>query len=309
MGLQRELLFLDCEEILPLKKSELATMWCDLVLTRQVFLSKNGNAPSAIGVFLWRDFLPASEAPSMARFHLTTLLIAFTPLLMASNCRKPPEDAVVDNSISTTVQSPDTAVQVAVVEPSYGPAEEAFEVEVIGSGFMQAARVQLGGVEAPRVRFLDENTLAVTVPALAQGSYDVTAINPDGSESTLRSGLALRNTVPEVRCEDAVVYFEYNSDEVTDAAKQGIKEASECMSEAEGQIVLEGHTDERGTTRYNLALGQRRAESVKRLFVAKGLSPNRMRSVSYGEERPSESGGNESAWSKNRRVEVKLVDP
>ena len=81
----------------------------------------------------------------------------------------------------------------------------------------------------------------------------------------------------------------------------------ECMSDAEGQIVLEGHTDERGTTRYNLSLGQRRAESVKRLLVGKGLSPNRMRSVSYGEERPAESGSNEASWSKNRRVEVKLV--
>ena len=174
---------------------------------------------------------------------------------------------------------------------------------------MQAARVRFGDAEAPRVRYLDENTLAATVPALPQGSYNVTAINPDGSESTLRSGIALRDVVPEVRCEDTLVYFEFNSDELTDEAKQDLKEASECMSDAEGQIVLEGHTDERGTTRYNLSLGQRRAESVKRLMVGKGLSPNRMRSVSYGEERPAESGSNEASWSKNRRVEVKLVTP
>ena len=244
----------------------------------------------------------------MARLPLTTLLIAIAPILMASNCRKPPEEAVtiVD---TPPVQSPDVAVQVAVVEPSFGPAEEAFEVEVIGSGFMQAARVRFGDAEAPRVRYLDENTLAATVPALPQGSYNVTAINPDGSESTLRSGIALRDVVPEVRCEDTLVYFEFNSDELTDEAKQNLKEASECMSDAEGQIVLEGHTDERGTTRYNLSLGQRRAESVKRLMVGKGLSPNRMRSVSYGEERPAESGNNEASWSKNRRVEVKLVTP
>jgi outer membrane protein OmpA-like peptidoglycan-associated protein len=243
----------------------------------------------------------------MPSIRLPSILIFFTPLLMASNCRKPPEDAVI-STMETVLQSPEIAVQIAVVEPSFGPAEEAFEIEVIGSTFMVAARVRIGANESPRVRFLDENTLDATVPPLAQGTYDVTVINPDGSESTLRSALVVRDVVPEVRCEDVVAYFEYNSDGVTDAAKLLIRTAAECMGEAQGQIVLEGHTDERGTTRYNLSLGQRRAESVKRLLVSKGIAPSRARGVSYGEERPADSASNEAAWSKNRRVEIKLVE-
>jgi peptidoglycan-associated lipoprotein len=239
---------------------------------------------------------------------MKSILMFFTPVLMASNCRKPPEDAVVTLGAETVIQSPDIALQVAVVEPSFGPAQEAFDVEVIGSAFAPAARVRLSGTESPRVQFMDENTLIATVPPLAEGSYDVTVINPDGSESTLRSGLVVRDSAPEIRCESVVAYFEFNSDGVTDEAKMRIKEAAECMGSADGQIVVEGHTDERGTTRYNLSLGQRRAESVKRLLIAKGVAPSRTRGVSYGEERQAENGSNESAWSKNRRVEIKLVD-
>ena len=239
----------------------------------------------------------------MARNRLLPILIVLTPVLMASNCRKPPQNDVVTGT-ETLVQSPESALQVAVVEPSFGTAEEAFEVEVIGTGFENMARVRWSDVESPRVRFLDENTLLATVPALREGSYDVRVINPDGSESTLRSGLALRASLPDIQCEDVLAYFDYNSDEITEDGKAKIKEAAECLSQVEGEVVLEGHTDERGTTRYNLALGQRRAESAKRLLVSQGVSPNRARSVSYGEERPAEDGASELVWSKNRRVVI-----
>ena len=243
----------------------------------------------------------------MVTLRLSTVLVFLCPMLMASNCRKPPSDAVVTDG-DITVQSPEVAVQVALVEPSYGPAGEAFDVEVIGSAFMQAARIQLGSNEAPRVLFLDENTLTATVPPLSVGSYDVTVINPDGSEATLRSALSIREEEPEVQCDNVVAYFGYDSDAVDDDAKAIIQAAVECMSQASGRIVLEGHTDERGTTRYNLSLGERRAEGVKRLVVGKGVTPNRVRSVSYGEEQPQDNGSGEAAWTKNRRVEIKLVD-
>jgi peptidoglycan-associated lipoprotein len=250
---------------------------------------------------------PAMEAFVMRSFRIKAILLFLSPVLMASNCRKPPEEAVVTGT-ETLIQSPDVALQVAVVEPSFGPAQEAFDIEVIGSAFTAAARVRISDRESPRVRFLDENTLDATVPPLSEGTYDVTVINPDGSESTLRSGLVVRNVVPEVQCDDVVAYFEYNSDNVTEAAKKLVQEAADCMGAADGQIVLEGHTDERGTTRYNLALGERRAESVKRLLIGKGVAPSRARGVSYGEERPAENASNDAAWSKNRRVEIKLVD-
>ena len=66
---------------------------------------------------------------------------------------------------------------------------------------------------------------------------------------------------------------------------------------------MQGHTDERGTTDYNLALGDRRANAVKDYLVGAGIGPSRLTIVSYGEELPAASGSNERAWSQNRRAE------
>ena len=70
-------------------------------------------------------------------------------------------------------------------------------------------------------------------------------------------------------------------------------------------LSIEGHADERGTREYNLALGQRRAESVANYLTANGIDKSRLVVKSYGEERPISLGSNDSAWSKNRRVELK----
>ena len=70
-------------------------------------------------------------------------------------------------------------------------------------------------------------------------------------------------------------------------------------------LSIEGHADERGTREYNLALGQRRAESVASYLIANGVNRNRLTVKSYGEERPLVLGSNDSAWSKNRRAELK----
>ena len=68
------------------------------------------------------------------------------------------------------------------------------------------------------------------------------------------------------------------------------------------RIVVEGHADERGTRDYNLALGERRANSAKNYLVSLGVAPNRIRTVSYGKERPQATGSNEAAWAQNRRA-------
>ena len=67
-------------------------------------------------------------------------------------------------------------------------------------------------------------------------------------------------------------------------------------------VTLEGHSDERGTKEYNLALGERRAQSVERFLVVNGVSRTQLEVVSYGEEKPAASGHSESDWAKNRRV-------
>ncbi len=73
------------------------------------------------------------------------------------------------------------------------------------------------------------------------------------------------------------------------------------------RIVLEGHADERGTREYNMALGERRGNSVSRYLVVQGVSVDAIEVVSFGEERPVNEGHNESSWSENRRVEIRYA--
>lgn len=103
----------------------------------------------------------------------------------------------------------------------------------------------------------------------------------------------------------------YNYDEATlDAAAQDALQTSATWLKGEGagyNLLIEGHCDERGTEQYNLALGDRRANSAKDYLVTLGVNSGRIRTVSYGEERPFDEGHHDSAWAKNRRAHLVLV--
>ncbi|MDY0131455.1 MAG: peptidoglycan-associated lipoprotein Pal [Desulforegulaceae bacterium] len=103
---------------------------------------------------------------------------------------------------------------------------------------------------------------------------------------------------------DVNVYFGFDSSEITSKARAILEEkAAWLLENKDVKIILEGHCDERGTTQYNLALGERRAESVKTYLVALGVDGSRISTISYGEERPAVQGSGEDVWSKNRRAE------
>jgi peptidoglycan-associated lipoprotein len=103
----------------------------------------------------------------------------------------------------------------------------------------------------------------------------------------------------------------YNYDEATlDDAAQAALTSSANWLKGQGaaySLLIEGHCDERGTEQYNLALGDRRANSAKDYLVTLGVDAGRIRTVSYGEERPFEEGHDDSAWSQNRRAHLVLV--
>ncbi|MBI2567191.1 MAG: peptidoglycan-associated lipoprotein Pal [Candidatus Schekmanbacteria bacterium] len=104
------------------------------------------------------------------------------------------------------------------------------------------------------------------------------------------------------------VHFDYDSAELT-AESRGILDRNAQWMKANGgvKIIIEGHCDERGTTEYNQALGQRRARSARDYIVALGVTQDRISTISYGEERPVSEGHAESAWSLNRRAEFKAL--
>lgn len=99
------------------------------------------------------------------------------------------------------------------------------------------------------------------------------------------------------------IYFDYDSAEIKPAYLDLIRTHSAYLGTTSSQrVTLEGNTDERGTREYNLALGDRRAESVRQLMLAEGVAPDQMATLSYGEENPADPGHTEAAWRQNRRV-------
>ena len=128
------------------------------------------------------------------------------------------------------------------------------------------------------------------------------------SSSTSTSSASTDKTAAEKLAQVGdTVNFEFDSAELSGSARSTLNRQSAFLSvNPDLMIVIEGHADERGTREYNLALGERRATAVRDYLVAKGINAARVRTVSYGKERPAVSGSDEAAWAKNRRATTVL---
>jgi len=105
-----------------------------------------------------------------------------------------------------------------------------------------------------------------------------------------------------------IVYFDFDKSDIHPEDRPVIEAHARYLSEhPNAVVVLEGHTDERGTREYNIGLGQRRATAVRRLLSLLGASDGQLRTVSFGEERPVALGHDEAAWQQNRRVEFNYL--
>lgn len=103
-----------------------------------------------------------------------------------------------------------------------------------------------------------------------------------------------------------IVYFDFDSYVVKDEFRPVVEaHAKRLSADRKKRLTVEGHTDERGGSEYNLALGQKRAEAVAKQLTLLGATDGQVEAVSFGKERPAVQGGDESAWAKNRRAELK----
>jgi len=104
------------------------------------------------------------------------------------------------------------------------------------------------------------------------------------------------------------IHFGYDKYEIRQEDEEILKEnAAFLRKNPKMKIQIEGHCDERGTAEYNLALGERRANHTKKYLVSLGISPDRISTISYGEEKPLDPGYNEEAWAKNRRAHIVVL--
>jgi peptidoglycan-associated lipoprotein len=103
------------------------------------------------------------------------------------------------------------------------------------------------------------------------------------------------------------IYFAYNSDDLDDTSKATLQaNAAWLNAHPTHTVEIGGHCDERGSTGYNVALGDRRASSVKQYLTTLGVNGSKLTPISYGEEKPADPGHDEAAWSKNRRAEFTI---
>ncbi len=129
--------------------------------------------------------------------------------------------------------------------------------------------------------------------------------NPVGQGSATGAGAAGQQAGLAVR----IIYFDFDNADIRPEYRDIIAaHARRLATSAALKVRLEGHADERGSREYNIGLGERRAQAVRRALMLLGVGEGQIATVSYGEERPAVEGSDEAAWAKNRRVEIAFVN-
>jgi len=141
---------------------------------------------------------------------------------------------------------------------------------------------------------------APTKPAEKPTTAEIRPVTPGAVTGDPLKDPRLRD--PQNILSKRIIYYDFDSAQIKDEYKPLIQAHAKFLQENPSlRVTVEGHADERGSREYNLALGQRRADSVKRAMGVSGVAENRSETVSFGEEKPAADGSDEEAWSKNRR--------
>jgi peptidoglycan-associated lipoprotein len=138
------------------------------------------------------------------------------------------------------------------------------------------------------------------------GSGSADSMVDDAAEnySLELNGTSDENTAGPLR----TIFFDYDSSSLSGAARTALEDAANFLKESTNvDVQVEGHADERGGHQYNLALGERRARSIKDYLVALGVNASRLTIISYGKEKPNSFGHDEESWSKNRRASFMIT--
>ena len=127
----------------------------------------------------------------------------------------------------------------------------------------------------------------------------------EGGEFSEDMGMDMGMGDHSAHLDNRIVYFEFDQSEVTAAYAEMLEvHAGHLVNNPSMRVRLEGHADETGSREYNIGLGERRAQAVKRIMMLQGVGADQLSTVSYGEERPAADGSDEQSWALNRRVEL-----
>ena len=151
--------------------------------------------------------------------------------------------------------------------------------------------------------------VTTTEEAVVEERDDFVRTDPGPTVEELPRDLDALNRYVQERGHIRDAFFAYDESTLTADAQAALTSSANWLrTNPQYNLLIEGHTDERGTEQYNLALGDRRANTARQYLVALGVDGRRLRTVSYGEERPFAEGSNEYAWSQNRRAHLVIVE-
>jgi len=151
-------------------------------------------------------------------------------------------------------------------------------------------------------------TIATTTETRVSNPPDFVQPQPTVTTETLPTDIEELNRVAGQRGYLQDAFYNYDESTLSPDAQAALTASANWLKKnTQYNLLIEGHCDERGTEQYNLALGDRRANSAKEYIAALGVDASRLRTVSYGEERPFDPGHDEAAWAKNRRAHLVIV--
>ena len=244
----------------------------------------------------WRVLDSGVGAQAMRR--LLTLLAVALLAVATTGCPKPPRKALADaqSALSNAREAEECAPE------EYAAARKMLERANKASAEGEYARAR---EYAEAAKALADKATLVAQKNLAkcrQRKIEATAPPKDDDE-----GAPL---MPPDFGDDwtlRTVFFDYNSAQLAPEARETLEKNAEwLLTHKEGRVLIGGHCDDRGSTEYNLALGEQRATGVKRFLVTMGVAPDRVAVISYGEEMPIDTTGSDSGHARNRRAEFQL---
>ena len=175
------------------------------------------------------------------------------------------------------------------------PASTSFTGELV---LTLALALSLPGMVACGGKTKKPTTTVATQPAPVKPRPSTKPAEPQ--TATITAQPAGNEAVPSF----APIRFEFDSAVLSSEARDELQRVGEWMMKGRARLAIEGHADERGTTEYNLALGQQRADAIATFLTRLGVDGKRLSTISYGEERPAVDGSDESAWAANRRGQI-----
>jgi peptidoglycan-associated lipoprotein len=223
---------------------------------------------------------------------MTLVVFAFSSIFLLSSCAK---KQIVTGEEEVTAAPEEEVAKVEPEEEKAPVTEVAKEVEEEKAVEEEAVVVEKPVVEEKAV----EEEAVVEEKPLVEEKAEVAELD---EEAAWRERMA-------ARVEAESIYFDFDRSFIKPEYRPILDTKAEFLNDnPEYSLRIEGNCDERGTNEYNLALGERRADSVKNYLISLGVSPDRIETISYGEERPLAVGHNENSWSQNRRDDFVIIE-